>query len=55
LITLITVRNLPFRMIEWPEFHAFYQVLNLEVAGYIIIAYSTINKIVLDSFTAQKD
>jgi len=28
LISLIVVRNLPFRAVEWPKFHTFCQVLN---------------------------
>jgi hypothetical protein len=46
LISLITVRNLPFRIVEWPEFHVFYRVLNSEIDGYIITAHSEVGKII---------
>ena len=55
LVLLITVRRLPFRIVEWPEFHAFCQVLNPEVEGYITTTHSTVNKMVRDTFVMQKD
>ncbi|OCK88617.1 uncharacterized protein K441DRAFT_588039, partial [Cenococcum geophilum 1.58] len=55
LVSLITVRRLPFRIVEWPEFHVFYRVLNPEVKGYITTAYSTVNGIIQNTFIVQKD
>ena len=55
LISLITVRRLPFRIVEWPEFHVFCRVLNPEVKGYITTAHSTVNNMIQNTFTVQKD
>jgi hypothetical protein len=52
---LITVRNLFFRIVEWPEFHVFCRVLNSEIDGYIIIAHSEIGKIIQNLWILQKD
>jgi hypothetical protein len=45
-ISLITVRNLPFRIVKWPEFYVFCRVLNPEINGYIIIAYLEVGKMI---------
>jgi hypothetical protein len=42
LVSLIVVRNLPFRIVEWPEFHAFCRVLNPESYDTLNTAHSTI-------------
>jgi hypothetical protein len=44
LITLIIVRNLPFRLIKWPEFHILCQILNPELSDFITATYSQITK-----------
>ena len=44
LVLLIVVRNLPFRIVNWPEFHAFCQVLNPESVKYITTAHSQVSK-----------
>jgi hypothetical protein len=55
LINLIVVRNLPFRAVEWPEFHTFCQALNPESASYITTAHSAVSKAIDQSFQLQKD
>ena len=55
LITLIIVRNLPFRVVEWPEFHALCQVLNPESSDFITTAHSQITKKIEQSWQARKD
>ena len=49
LVSLIVVRNLPFRMVEWPEFHAFCQVLNPQSEGVVTTAHSQIAKKIKES------
>jgi len=55
LVSLIIVRNLPFRLVEWPEFHAFCRVLNPEIEGYITTAHSEVTKMIQRSWQGQKD
>ena len=55
LVSLIVVRNLSFCFVEWPEFHAFCQVLNPKSADYLITAHSTVPKLIERSWQAQKD
>src|SRR5207249_2339473 len=55
LISLITVRNLPLRLVEWPEFHVFCRVLNPEVDGFITTAHSEVSKMIQASWCSQKD
>jgi hypothetical protein len=55
LITLIVVRSLPFRVVEWPEFRAFCQVLNPESSDFITTAHSQIIKKIEQSWQAHKD
>jgi hypothetical protein len=55
LISLITVRNLFFRIVEWPEFHVFCRVLNSEIDGYITTAHSEVGKMIQNSWILQKD
>lgn len=40
LVSLIVVRNLPFRMVEWPEFHTLCQSLNPKSDSFITTAHS---------------
>ena len=42
LVSLIVVQNLPFRIVEWPEFHTLCQVLNPKSDAFITTAHSTI-------------
>jgi hypothetical protein len=55
LVSLIVVRNLSFRLVESPEFHALCRVLNPESYGYIITAHSSVPKKIERSWQAQKD
>lgn len=55
LVSLIVVRNLSFRIVEWPEFHTFCRVLNPESADYLITAHSTVPKLIERSWQTQKD
>lgn len=55
LATLVLSRNLSFRVVEWPEFHAFCQTLNPEVEGYITTAHSEIRKKIKALYDCRKD
>ena len=55
LITLIVVRNLPFCIVEWPEFHALCQALNSQCEGMITTAHSTIRNKITTAWTSHKD
>ena len=55
LLTLIVVRNLPFAIVEWPEFHALCQALNSQSEGVITTAHSTITKKLKGSWANYKD
>jgi len=55
LISLIVVRNLPFRMVEWPEFHALCQVLNPKSESFITTAHSQIGRKIKEAWHIHKD
>jgi len=55
LISLIVVRSLPFRLVEWPEFHALCQVLNPESKGFITTAHSQVAKKLEEAWLSHKD
>jgi hypothetical protein len=55
LISLIIVRNLPFRLVEWPEFRTFCQVINPQSTDYITMAHSQIPKKIHQLWQSQKD
>ena len=55
LINLIVLRNLPFRVVEWPEFHAYCQALNPEAIGFITTTHSAVGEMIAQSFQVQKD
>jgi hypothetical protein len=55
LISLIIVRNLPFRLVEWPEFHTFCQVINPQSHDYITVAHSQIPKKIHQLWQSRKD
>jgi hypothetical protein len=55
LISLIVVRNLPFRMVEWPEFHTFCQVLNPKSVRFITTAHSQIGRKIKEAWQTHKD
>jgi len=49
LVLLIVVWNLPFSIVEWPEFHVLCQALNLECKGVITTAHSQIRAKIKES------
>ena len=53
LISMIVVRNLPFRIVEWPEFHTFCQTLNKECK--ITTTHSHIATKIEESWFYHKD
>jgi hypothetical protein len=55
LITLIVVRNLPFSIVEWPEFHTLCQALNSQCIGMITTAHSTIRNKIAVAWASYKD
>jgi hypothetical protein len=55
LVTLIVVRDLPFCIVEWPEFHAFFRVLNPEAKSNIITTHSEVAKKVEKLWLSHKD
>jgi hypothetical protein len=55
LVALIVVRNLPFRVVNWPEFHTFCQTLNPESSDFITTAHSQIKKKIEQSWQTHQD
>jgi hypothetical protein len=55
LVTLIAVRNLSFRVVEWPEFHAVFKIANPMMDSYFISAHSTVPKKIEKQWYTQKD
>jgi hypothetical protein len=55
LISLIVVRNLPLRMVEWPEFHTLCQVLNPKSDSFITTAHSQIGRKIKEAWQIHKD
>jgi hypothetical protein len=55
LISLIVVRNLPFRLVEWPEFHTLCQVINPQSNDYITVAHSQVPKKIHQLWQSRKD
>ena len=55
LISLIVVRNLLLRMVEWPEFHTLCQVLNPKSDSFITTAHSQIGRKIKESWQIHKD
>jgi hypothetical protein len=55
LISLIVVQSLLFRLVEWPEFHTFCQVLNPQSNSYITTAHSQIPKKIYQLWQYEKD
>jgi len=55
LMNLIIVRNLPFRTVEWPEFHVFCQALNQASDRYLTTTHSGVSQMINQSFQSQKD
>ncbi|KAK4207655.1 hypothetical protein QBC37DRAFT_247777, partial [Rhypophila decipiens] len=55
LTTLIIRRNLPFRIVEWPEFHAFCQAIGPGSKPYLVTAHSTIPTLMDKMWYEKKD
>lgn len=55
LIDLIIVRRLPFRIVEWPEFHRFCAALNPSSPARIPSSHQTIKKRIEEVFPEAKD
>jgi hypothetical protein len=55
LVSLIVVRNLPFRTVEWPEFHTLCQVLNPQSSEFLTTAHSQVRKKIDQSWNVHKD
>lgn len=55
LVLLIVVRNLPFRIVEWPEFHTLCQVLNPQSSEFLTTAHSQIARKIEQSWQGHKD
>jgi len=55
LVALVVVRNLPFHLVEWPEFHTLCQALNPESHDFLPTAHSEIPKKIKQSWQAHKD
>jgi len=55
LVALIVVRNLSYRIVEWPEFQAFCQVLNKAAKDEVPTAHSTIAIHVREAWGKHKD
>jgi hAT family C-terminal dimerisation region len=53
LVTMVAAHSLPFRIVEWPEFHAFCGSLNPEAK--ISISRSVITRTLGDMYLSQKD
>jgi len=55
LVSLIVVRNLPFAMVEWPEFHVLCQVLNPESKDFVTTTHSQVKNMIEKSYEVHKD
>lgn len=55
LVSLIVVRNLPFRIVQWPEFHTFCMTLNPKVLDHLTTTHSTIPTLIDNSWQVQRD
>ena len=55
LITLIVVRNLSYRMVEWTEFQVLCQVLNKACKGKVPTAHSTVADYIKEAWNRHKD
>jgi hypothetical protein len=55
LVQLITLRNLPHRMVEWAEFQALLATINYTVDEVLVTAHSTISKLIDHSFVIHEE
>lgn len=54
LVSLIVTRNLPFRIMEWPEFHVFCRLLNPYSEDFLVTAHSTVPRLIDRSWQETK-
>jgi BED zinc finger len=55
LVSLIVVRNLPFRLVEAPEFHTFCATLNPQAADHLATSHNTVSSLVDNTWQIHKD
>jgi hypothetical protein len=55
LVSLIVIHNLPYRLVEWPEFHVLLLAVNPKIKDYLYTAYSTIPKLIGKVWQSYKD
>jgi hypothetical protein len=55
LVSLIVVRSLPFRAVEWPELHTLCQLLNPEAKDFLTTAHSQVSRKINQSWIYHKD
>ena len=55
LVQLIILRNLPHRVVEWPEFQALLTTVNYTVDEVLVTAHSTVSKLIDRSFVVHKE
>src|SRR5271165_2545510 len=55
LVSLIVVQNLPFTAVEWPELHAFCQVLNPELKDFVTTTHSQVKNKIEKAYEIHKD
>jgi hypothetical protein len=55
LVSLVVVRSLPFRLVEWPEFHALCKAFNPQADREIISSHSELSKKIQISWLTHKD
>jgi hypothetical protein len=48
LVDLIVMHNLPYRLVEWPEFHTFCMTLNPQAIDCLCRAHSTIPRVLTE-------
>jgi len=55
LVSLIVVQNLPFQLVEWPEFYTLCQLLNPKSDSFITTAHSQIGQKIKEAWQTHKD
>jgi len=55
LVSLVVVRNLPFSLAEWPEFHTFCKTLNPQATSHLTTTHKTISTMIDTSWQIHKD
>ena len=55
LVSLIVVRNLPYQLVEWPEFHVLLLAANPKMKDYLYTAHSTIPILIGKAWESYRD